>query len=260
MSILRSSPSLDDDGNIYVNALETEVAGTGGVHKISSAGALVWKYDGSGQSTPIIGADGTIYAGYGSSNYEAEPPMDSTPPKFVAINPDGTTKWELLTSELWVMGQAAIGEDGTIYVGTSEHFLGVPGHFLAINPDGTLKWEYDTAPDIVVCSTGEGQPPDIYVTPSIDSNGIIYFTDEAGAMWAMREDGTLDWMRSCTLSATWGNVNNGGFAIDDNGIFYYASFEAGVGLVAFETGSRGLAASRWPKHLGNNKNTGRSDN
>jgi hypothetical protein len=156
-------------------------------------------------------------------------------------------------------GGPAIGPDGTIYVGTSEHPLQTPGVFLAVRADGSLKWRYDTAPDVADDPPAQRNPPDIYPGASIDSNRVVYFADEVGAMWAIHEDGDLVWKRLHTLGKPpWGNVMHGGFAIDEAGILYYASMTPGVGLVAMETGSTGLAASRWPKQAANNQNTGRA--
>jgi outer membrane protein assembly factor BamB len=252
-SSLRSSPSVGDDGTVYVNTLEDAHSNVvGGIYAFSPSGQLRWHHPGSGCVPPAIGADGTVYAGYGS--YDPR----GTPPKLVAINPDGKTKWELLT-EHWIMAPPVIGTDGGIYVGTSQHPVGTPGVFFAVRADGTLKWKYDTAPDVADDPPAQVNPPDIYPGASIDSNRVVYFADEVGAMWAIHEDGDLVWKRLHTMGGPpWGNVMHGGFAIDDAGILYYGSYNPEVGLVAMRTGSTGLAASRWPKQAGNNQNTGRA--
>jgi outer membrane protein assembly factor BamB len=253
LSSLRSSPSVGDDGTVYVNTLEeTHSNVVGGIYAFSPSGQLRWHHPGSGCVPPAIGADGTIYAGYGSYD------PSGTPPKLVAITPDGTTKWELLTGH-WIMAAPVIGTDGSIYVGTSQHPLSTPGVFFAVRADGTLKWKYDTAPDVADWPAARANPPDIYPGASIDSNRVVYFADEVGAMWAIHEDGDVVWKRLFAPgNDRWGNVMHGGFAIDDAGILYYGSYNPAVGLVAMRTGSTGLAASRWPKQAGNNQNTGRA--
>ncbi len=253
LSSLRSSPSLGDDGTVYVNTLEeTHTNVVGGIYAFSPSGQLRWHHPGSGCVPPAIGADGTIYAGYGSYD------PGGAPPKLVAINPDGTTKWELLT-EHWIMAAPVIGTDGCIYVGTSQHPVNTPGVFLAVRPDGTLKWKYDTAPDVEDDPPAQINPPDIYPGASIDANRIVYFADEVGAMWAIHENGDVVWKRLHTLgNIPWGNVMHGGFAIDDAGVLYYGSNNPAVGLLAMKTDSTGLAVSRWPKQAGNNQNTGRA--
>ena len=55
-------------------------------------------------SSPAIGADGTIYVG----SYDG---------KLYALNPDGTQKWAFTTGDA-VYSSPAIGADGTIYVGS----------------------------------------------------------------------------------------------------------------------------------------------
>ena len=254
LSSLRSSPSVGDDGTVYVNTLEGHQTWfvVGGVYAFTPSGQLRWHHAGSGCVPPAIGADGTVYAGYGSYD------PNGTPPKLVAINPDGTTKWEVRTGH-WIMAAPVIGTDGSIYVGTSQHPLDTPGVFFAVRADGTIKWTYDTAPDVADDPPAKVNPPDIYPGATIDANGVVYFADEVGAMWAIREDGELVWKRLHTMGGPpWGNVMHGGFAIDDGGTLYYGSYNPEVGLVAMATGSTGLAASRWPKQGGNNQNTGRA--
>ena len=67
-------------------------------------GSQKWKLaTGEVQSSPAVGADGTIYVGAYYSLW--------------AINPDGTEKWEFPTG-LYVSSSPALAADGTIYVGS----------------------------------------------------------------------------------------------------------------------------------------------
>ncbi len=59
----------------------------------------------------------------------------------VAINPDGTLKWEFTTNGLGPTS-AAIGLDGTIYFGSGNGGT-LPPSMYALNSDGSLKWRYD---------------------------------------------------------------------------------------------------------------------
>lgn len=254
LSSLRSSPSVGSDGTVYVNTLEgaSDSGVVGGIYAFSPSGQLRWHHKGSGCVPPAIGADGTVYTGYGSYG------GNGTSPKLVAINPDGSTKWELPTGH-WIMAAPVIGTDGSIYVGTSQHPLSTPGVFFAVRADGTLKWSYDTAPDVADDPPAQVNPPDIYPGATIDSNRVVYFADEVGAMWAIHEDGDVVWKRLHTMGGTpWGNVMHGGFAIDAAGVLYYGSYNHEVGLVAMATGSTGLAMTPWPKQGGNNQNSGRA--
>ena len=76
-------------------------------------------------SSPAIGADGTIYVGSDDNN-------------LYAINPNGTQKWAFPTG-MTIVSSPAIGADGTIYVGSYDNNL------YAINQDGTQKWTFPTA-------------------------------------------------------------------------------------------------------------------
>jgi outer membrane protein assembly factor BamB len=67
----------------------------------------------------------------------------------------------------------AIGEDGTIYVGSPDSKL------YAINPDGTLKWKFKTKGAIIG-------------TPIIDSK-TIYIGSLDKKLYAISADGTLKW-------------------------------------------------------------------
>ncbi|MCL5283436.1 MAG: PQQ-binding-like beta-propeller repeat protein, partial [Armatimonadetes bacterium] len=59
-------------------------------------------------SSPAIGADGTVYVG--SEGYN-----------LYAIKPDGTLKWKYQTGGIG--SSPAIGADGTVYVGSADHNL-----------------------------------------------------------------------------------------------------------------------------------------
>ena len=79
---------------------------------------LAWKFRTASDvnSSPAIGADGTIYFG-SRDNY------------LYALNPDGTLWWKFRTGDA-VRSSPAIGEDGTIYVGSDD------GYLYAINDSG----------------------------------------------------------------------------------------------------------------------------
>src|SRR5208282_6840311 len=90
----------------------------------ANPGVQKWKFATSGDvdSSPAIGADGTIYVGSGDGN-------------LYAVNTNGTQKWKFDTGYALV-GSPAIGADGTIYVGSGNSSL------YAVNPDSTLKWKF----------------------------------------------------------------------------------------------------------------------
>jgi len=71
----------------------------------------------------------------------------------------------------WVMSSPAIGSDGTIYVGSFS------GHLHAVNPDGSRKWRFN-ANDVV------------WSTPTIGSDGTIYIGCWHNYFYAINPDGT----------------------------------------------------------------------
>ena len=71
-------------------------------------------------------------------------------------------------------GSAAIGADGTIYIGSTDKKV------YALNPDGTLKWSYTTG----------GQ---INGALAIGADGTIYIGTLDKKVYALNSNGTLKW-------------------------------------------------------------------
>jgi PGF-pre-PGF domain-containing protein len=164
----------------------------------------------SGDTSPVIAPDGTIYIGtsysqgYGDNFFAINPngtlkwsyntgwDIRSTPAiasdgtiyvassnNLYAINPNGTLKWRYKTFFDATDAFPAIAHDGTIYVGSWY------GNLYALNPDGTLKWQYP--PSLV--SSGTGRTP----IPAIATDGTIVFMMSANQVYALNPDGTLKW-------------------------------------------------------------------
>ena len=119
-----------------------------------------FKTEGSIASSPVIGADGTIYVG-------------SNDQKLYALNPDGSMKWSFTTQGA-ITSSPAIGTDGTIYVGNNAKKL------YALNPDGTEKWGFDTHEAIGSSAV-------------IGDDGTIYVTTYDGDIYAINPDGDEKW-------------------------------------------------------------------
>jgi outer membrane protein assembly factor BamB len=118
---------------------------------------LKWAYaTGSGifNSSPAIGADGTIYIGSDDNN-------------LYALNPsDGSLKWKYPTKSE-VFSSPAIGTDGTIYVGSWDD------HLYALNPNGSLKWTFAAGYQI-------------NSSPVIGADGTIYVGSSDSTFYALR--------------------------------------------------------------------------
>ena len=94
------------------------------------------------------------------------------------------------------MGSPAIGQDGTIYIGSCDHYL------YALNPNGTLRWRYNTGSYI------KG-------SASIADDGTIYVPSFNGYFYALNHDGTLKWQAS-----TGSSVAAAGVALAEDGTIY----------------------------------------
>jgi outer membrane protein assembly factor BamB len=217
------SPSIGDDGTIYISA---------GYHlyAVHPDGSLAWQADAGDEYVivPAIGPDGTVYVGgqyglqaftpAGTQSWAFGPCADvvaectsqetvaddgtivttmatlSQAPDapgylLVAVRPDGTQAWSL---DLSVMGVgAAVGADGTIFVPT--------GYDLAsISPGGQQNWAS------ALPGAGGG------AAPVIDAAGTLYLGTSAwteaapcgdpceelsgAGLQAFRADGTVAWV------------------------------------------------------------------
>ena len=113
---IRTSPCIAEDGTIYVVSLDNHI------YALNPDGSLKWRTNmGEAGTSPTIGWDGTIYAGYRNLH---------------AIYPtNGSIKWTFNVGGTMRGGTPCNSIDGTIYVGTSDG-----GELIAIYPDGTLKF------------------------------------------------------------------------------------------------------------------------
>ncbi len=111
-------------------------------------------------TTPAIGADGTIYFG----TFEG---------RLCAINPDGTRKWSFRT-EREICSSPALGNDGTIYFGSRDRKL------YAVRPDGKLSWKFQTGAWVDA-------------SPALGSDGSIYFGSWDKKFYALTPAGEKRW-------------------------------------------------------------------
>lgn len=136
------------------------------------------------------------------------------------LPPDTLRKWRvLLDSSGGVSSSPALGPDGTVYVGSSDHSL------YAVNPDGTLKWQYPVAGPV-------------HSSPAIAPDGTIYFGCDDSRLYAINPDGTPKWRhaiggacRTCPAIAADGTVYVG-----TNSRYLYAVNPDGTHKWAFLTG------------------------
>ena len=101
---IMAPPAISSNGTVYLSAsdLVSKERNLYSFIDLGSAASLVWKYPINNlESSPIIGADGTIYVLSALSSMHA-------------INPNGTLKW---TSNIPSSTKPAIAKDGTLYGG-----------------------------------------------------------------------------------------------------------------------------------------------
>jgi len=153
--------------------------------------------------TPVIDGEGILYL-----------PIDF-PNRLIAIYPNGTLKWVAELDDSNFNHQPALGADGTIYIGTSEHFY-------ALNPNGTKKW---TLP-----ATGTF-PSD----PIIGMDGTIY-VETTATLYAINPNGTIKWQCAISPSRTVLSVDYAGNIYFINHSYLYSLTPNGTIRWFFDVG------------------------
>ncbi len=119
--------------------------------------------DGSNRAPAVIQASGMIVV-----------PRSHWLQEFSA---EGHQAWTLeLTSGH--LGAAALGKDGTIYVGDDQNML------FAVDRSGEKLWQFETYGSVIG-------------SPVVDADGIIYF-NAPRAIYALKPDGALKWQARTT--------------------------------------------------------------
>jgi outer membrane protein assembly factor BamB len=233
---IRTSPCIGDDGSIYVASFK--------LHALYPNGTVKWITDVGGGTSPTIGQDGTIYAGY-STLYAVNPIDGSVKWTFpvggamrggtpcnsvdgtiifgtdnepyggdiVAVNPDGTLRWRKHICDYgWGVEFAPIiGEDGTVYIGTSaKEFTGpnelvLVGYLYAFN---NMDPNAPNAPDINGPNKGKKgiEYPYTFKSTSPLGRDLYYYIEWGDGDW------TTEWWigpynssETIVLNHTWPN-------------------------------------------------------
>lgn len=196
----------------------------------STAGSIV--------SSPAVAPDGTVYIGLEVGTSTSANPSG----RLMAINPNGSLKWEYTTPE-WVDSTPAIGANGMIYFGDWN------GDLYALRPDRTLAWKVHLGA-FIASSPALGSDGTIYIgagsdlaavnpadgslqwsfaaadwidsSPAVGPDGTIYFGSWDDYVYAVRPDGSLKWKY-----LTAGNVVSSP-AVAADGTVYVGSRDANV--------------------------------
>jgi outer membrane protein assembly factor BamB len=206
-------PAIGPDGTIYMSAIES--VGDGKIYALNEDGSVKWTFPlgaaPGGNNTYMPGVDpvsGTIYS-------------DIAGDAIVAINPDGTEKWQLIInadvdSTPIVGDNPAAPSFGTIFFGSEDP----PDAIFAVNPDGTLRWEFNTGAEV---NTVPVLSPDGTVVYAVSNDDNLYAVN-VSANAAI--DGTLKWQFA--LSAESGEINSSPTVNPSTGTIYVGSDDHNV--------------------------------
>ncbi len=208
-----SSPALGHDGIepvVYVGSLDNHVYALA-----ANNGTLKWKFETNAEvyGSPAISADGRIYVGECKTGSAEEYQF-----KLFCLNVDGSKNWDLVAGTGFY-SSPAIGPEGNIYIGSWD------GYLFSIDDIGTtVNWSVRTSPPadinsspaigivnlkdpVIYVGAKDGnfyalQSPDfedpdrndwvfqtgddiLYSSPTIDSNGTIYFGSRDNCLYAI---------------------------------------------------------------------------
>lgn len=189
-------------------------------------GQLKWRFRTNGRiySSPVIGADGTIYIGSDDGciyaltqdgkekwRHITDGSIHATPlvvdgmgiycgsedKHLYALDMNGSLLWKFKTGD-YVYSSVCMGPDGTLYVGSQDNNL------YAVHPDGREKWRFTT----------KGR---INSSPAMSPLGMIYFGSWDRHIYALDTNGKLKWKHK-----TDGAVDCSP-AVDGAGYIYFGS-------------------------------------
>lgn len=290
------TPSIGDDGTIYVAGRDTIAYRPDGTEKWRHTGEYV--YTNLFYGAPAIGKDGTIYtvvwstfSPYGQSMH--------------ALNPDGTMRWASPNLGTYPIScSPSIAADGTIYIGIhdTQGLAGVPdtnpgetSALIAVDASsGGIKWafaahDFDvrSSPSIdadgtiyfgtkgnngfVYAVNPDGSKKwsyatnheaqdrggtDVYNTPAIGVDGTIYAYSEWGYLYAFRRDGSLKWKDNALLPQYGGGEESSPTITQDGTLYIGKGYGA---FMAVHTDTLGLSLSaQWPRFHRDDRNSGRA--
>jgi outer membrane protein assembly factor BamB len=228
---VRTAPCISGDGTIYCVSLDNYL------YAVYSNGTMKWRTNVGAGTSPTIGQDGTIYAGWdhlyavnptnGSVKWIFNPGSyrcieggtpahsidgtiycgaiirigtNSQGGEIIAINPNGTEKWRITIADFEVRSAPAIADDGTVYIGSCSD-LGDNSYLHAFGP---LDPNAPDAPTITGQTNGRIKKTyDYTFTTSSPLGKQIYYLIE----WGDRT--TTDWLgpynsdESLTMEHSW---------------------------------------------------------
>ncbi len=154
--IYRTGAPVQTSAAIAPSSAAVYFTSTDGVlHAVDLDGKKRWSFKiGASKSSPVLGVDGTIFAGSIDGLY--------------AVAPDGTEKWHYRTQGPVSTSSPAIGSNGTVYVFT---VVDRQGYLHAVDPEGKAEW---------IKELGGSSPPED-PSPMIDDKDQIWLG--GGGLW-----------------------------------------------------------------------------
>ncbi len=185
---IESSPTISEEGTIFFGSHD------GHLYALNSDGTLKWKFKPAEPvysdkwkhysailSSPALAKDGTAYI--------------IAPDDFLYAVKDGKEKWKfpLKWNAIDFWSSAAIGADGTVYVGSARTNPGdkLVAGFYAIDPEGKEKWHYGIDAG-VPGSPAIGRDGTVYINGNVLKKSADAATTE-GFLFAFNSDGSLKW-------------------------------------------------------------------
>ena len=232
-SITFKTPPVIGQNKLFIGASD-------GIHAFDLSGNQIWLYasNESGYGSPLILADGTIYArmdGKGlyafsydgvlkwqypiiGNSYDSSPNIDKNgviytiaPGKLYAIYPDGKLKW--------IFDIANLGRSFNIQIGSpaidnvrERVYINIEDYLYALDFSGNLVWEFQDNPET-----------QYFGVPALDQNGTIYaavkYGFPNGGFYALNPDKSIKWFKDFAFVSDSGSSP----AIGTNGTIYFAA-------------------------------------
>nr|BAL52710.1 cell surface protein [uncultured prokaryote] len=208
--------TLGPDNTIYIQGLDYDTGPfTNVVYALDKNGSVRWRYENRGhlsESPPAVASDGTIYI-----------TKWGPPGGVVALNPDGTVKWDY-TLCYWCGApwSPSVGSAGEVYI----LFYYENSYYLqALSPSGSELWS------LKLSVINDGRLGDPKPAPAIAHDGTIIVPLE-DHIFAVNPNGTLRW--TFTLDAGhnslfWPAIGaDGTIYVGSNGSTVYALTSSGT--------------------------------
>ena len=238
---IESAPAMLDDGTILVASLG------GKLFALTETGKLRFSVDLGDRiyGSPLVSSD-AIYVGSdahkffgitreGVIRFRLDTPGDvdtgAVPTPWGGIvfasgrvlhatKPDGTLLWRVQARRK-CYSSPAVGDDGTVYVGSQDHFV------YAVSPEGKVRWRVDLGGDV------DG-------SPAIQDDGTIIVGSDKGEVVALApEKGEIRWV------AAVGGFVRGAMSLGRDGTVFTGTYGPTPRLVALDP-ARGEVRFRFP--------------